>query len=612
MLRRVAPILLLALIWMVAGAGRADAHAILLRSLPGDGARIDQAPTEVVLSFDEEVLVGSVTVSLHSGSGEAVHVADAVPSVIRATSTDRTTEVRLALPPLGRGSYRMSWRAESAEDLHPSAGTVVFGVGDVVAPHRSADRSGPAPDASTAGLRWLQLVLLGGLIGAALLALVVLPRAGRDRTVRRRPERLLWTVGGLCAALGAVVGVLALADASHGTAGAAQVLTGSAYGFWWAVGELAWVVLALVVAGVVGRGWTRGRAVVGAAGLSALLAGLVGGGHVTSSGPVVAGLLALHLAAAAAWTGGLLLLLPLCAVLGRDRPDAVRAVLRAFGVPAAASVGILVTSGAALTGSQVASVDALLTTTYGRVLVAKAGLAALAGLLGLATHRRLRRAGAAPVRPRILVVEAAVLLAVLGGGAVLAAGTPARGPAFAPTIRAVQPRIAAQTEDLFLTADLSPNTVGQSWLRVGVDQTRRPVPAPVTGVSVTLTDPSGAAVPARELRPTGQQDRWELPQVDLGTPGTWQLRLAAHRPGRPDVVWDETWTVPGGPLGDRAPVLSDRPWALPLDLLAVLLGLATAGAVGARLRRRTLLPVTPAPDPHEENVPVHRELVRSP
>ncbi len=93
--------------------------------------------------------------------------------------------------------------------------------------------------------------------------------------------------------------------------------------------------------------------------------------------------------------------------------------------------------------------------------------------------------------------------------------------------------------------------------------------------------------------------------MDLSAPGNWDVQTAVRRQGRPDTLVRAIWTVPGGPLGGRQPVITDRPWSAALDGLA--LGLAVvlaAGAMATRRRRRHSLAACaeqePAAAPHPE------------
>lgn len=100
---------------------------------------------------------------------------------------------------------------------------------------------------------------------------------------------------------------------------------------------------------------------------------------------------AAHLLAAAVWLGALP---PLLFLLRRDAPElgedlrTASARLVEFHMIGLAAVAVLIVSGAVNSWFLVASPEALLTTTYGRVLLAK--LALFAVMIGLAAENRLR------------------------------------------------------------------------------------------------------------------------------------------------------------------------------------------------------------------------------
>ncbi len=394
MRRRACCALLLGLIWLGLQAGPAAAHAVLVSADPANGSSREQGPASLALRFDEDVLVASFTVTLRSADGAVRTIVGPPPAGAGASAAERSTEVALALPALPRGTYRAAWQARSADDLHLTTGTTVFGVGDPVV-DAPTDRSGPAPDVPGLALRWLQLALLGLVVGAALHGAVVVPRSSLPETFRRQIQGQLGRAMGLGAALSALVGLAVLVQVSTGVEGSGAVVWTSAFGGFWLLGEASFLVLVLLAAGASTLGWDRRRSAVATVALTLALLATGGSGHVAPDAgrPLAVALLTAHLAAGAAWAGGLLVLLLLAGTSARrGRASWAHSLLRAFGAPAAVSLGVLVVTGVALTSRQVASVDALLTTTYGRVLVAKVGLGLLAGLLGLRTHRALHRA----------------------------------------------------------------------------------------------------------------------------------------------------------------------------------------------------------------------------
>ncbi|MEV7421777.1 MULTISPECIES: CopD family protein [unclassified Streptomyces] len=127
-----------------------------------------------------------------------------------------------------------------------------------------------------------------------------------------------------------------------------------------------------------------------------------------------AALTVVHLGAAALWTGGLLHALRTMR-LRRADPAGAREVLARYARLAGRLFAALVLTGTLSTLRRL-PVDVVLTTAYGRVLIAKLLLVGVVAALALAARRRLRRAADATGPAR---VELAVLALVLLVSAIL-------------------------------------------------------------------------------------------------------------------------------------------------------------------------------------------------
>ena len=137
-MRRLLSLALGALLLALATPPRpAAAHAVLVEARPADGERLDAAPAEVTLRFDEPVV--PVAVRLLDAAGAEV------PGVV-VEGRGETVMVRPPAP-LPRGAYLLSYRVTSV-DTHPVAATLRFGVGVDPAAGGSADA---APDPA---VRW--------------------------------------------------------------------------------------------------------------------------------------------------------------------------------------------------------------------------------------------------------------------------------------------------------------------------------------------------------------------------------------------------------------------------------------------------------------------------
>ena len=131
-------------------AAPAPAHSALVSVVPADQAVLDSGPTELVLTFNEDINPRFVQVALtRSGS--------VVPTEA-ATVSGRV--VRSALTAPGPGGYRMAYRVVSA-DGHPISGETSFTVRGATAPGTippatappagSASATASAPGGPTAG-----------------------------------------------------------------------------------------------------------------------------------------------------------------------------------------------------------------------------------------------------------------------------------------------------------------------------------------------------------------------------------------------------------------------------------------------------------------------------
>jgi len=102
----------------------AQAHTDLIEAVPADGSDLEAAPTNVIFTFNEELLEATVRVSITNESGAVVakDVAESAGSVV-------TVPWPADLPD---GTYSVSYRVVSG-DGHPVTGEISFryGLNDV-------------------------------------------------------------------------------------------------------------------------------------------------------------------------------------------------------------------------------------------------------------------------------------------------------------------------------------------------------------------------------------------------------------------------------------------------------------------------------------------------
>ncbi len=101
----------------VFSAQSASAHAEVREIYPANGSVLSTAPTEVRVTFGEDLMVGTGFLKVTGPGGEVTTTAEVTGPALRS-----------ALPSgLQQGGYRVTWRVTSA-DGHPVSGTWTFSV----------------------------------------------------------------------------------------------------------------------------------------------------------------------------------------------------------------------------------------------------------------------------------------------------------------------------------------------------------------------------------------------------------------------------------------------------------------------------------------------------
>jgi copper transport protein len=647
------------------GTGLASAHAYVLHTDPADGAVLASPPKQLQVWFSETILLDLSTFQLDDSHGHHIAIAPAhVDGTDASTASIRgrpagpmAAAVFLDVPTLSPGAYRLSWRAVSAVDLHATTGDLVFGVQTSALPARRAATSS-APSLGETLFRWLEFGGIAGMLGALVVALVLVPHteadgsspepapspaqgsvgtAARAEHVRRVRVRLLilasWSGA---AALTSSVGLLLVQSSTAGGAASGVgssiwfVLTGTAYGLRWEVSAAltialiasTWFMRAKVTAvdGVAARRFLA----VALALVLALLALHALQSHAAAA--VDSSLLdiiaaTLHLLAAAIWMGGVLALAIACIPLLRQGTDGMSlawGTLRRFGAVALPSVVLLAVTGLYAAGRLVATPDALLLSLYGQTLLVKTGLVLAVGAIGLANAAVLHPAVAAglgrllrrplgwkPFSPqhlrRTLAFEAVGAAIVVLLAAARAASQPARGPAYDPPVTDVSSasqNLYGSAADLVIVLDVKPDRPGQNFLTLGVYNTRRPAPAPITGVDVRLAPPDGGS-PIEQRAASLGANQYQVAGSMITVSGDWTLTVIVHRTSLPNATTIIGWTVfPALPPNSTAPpLISRQPLAPYVDVAAlVLLLLSAAAAVAfwAKKHRHTAPAEVPA------------------
>lgn len=352
-------------------AGPAAAHASLVSSSPGNDAVVARAPDQVVLTFDDGVSVDDGGVRVVDPSG--ADVADGAPS-----TSDGGLEIRQRIEPKADGTYTVSYRALS-DDGHVIDGSYVFHIG-----HRTG---GAATTATTGGEldglrildalgKWISLsaaLLVAGVLFMALL--VDGPRAaepdgteGGNWATELASARFMLLPGACAVLFGLGLSLLAsavdLAGGSllDGPGNVADFVSSSRPGS--IVGIRVLVALVLVLAVMCSTAirrvpWLAAVAIIATLVLPSL------GGHAWTASPRALSVAsdALHVLAAAAWAGGLGVL-----VLSWDGQ---RGRVAAFSRVAIVAAPLTIATGLLNTWMQAQSVTGVVDTAHGRLALAK-------------------------------------------------------------------------------------------------------------------------------------------------------------------------------------------------------------------------------------------------
>lgn len=538
--RRVIPLGLLAVVLgalvALAGAQAASAHAQLLSTTPEDGAVLEQAPTEVVLRFNETVRLLDGSIRLFPG--------DETPIVLDAHVKD--TEVIAPLPDgLGNGRYALSYRVVSA-DGHPVTGAISFVIGEAAvatpAPQIQTETPEPTKFAVSAltALQYLGLLIFAGLIFFDRMVLRI------RETVARRGRFILLATGIVAVAASVLLIPVSALNVTGGELWSSLVPALWWPGVLWPPVIVAAVALAGTAVGYLAATQGSNRVVATLGALAALFTPVVVGHSqlVEPRALVIAADLG-HLMAGGFWIGGVVGLLLFLAGASPARKDTARRtdptlaaeVVRRFSRYAVWSVLLLALSGTVMGVMIVGTVDDILTTGYGLTLLLKLGI--IVPIVGIAAYNRFRLLPAILARPttrlkwrtlhRTLAYEAALLITVLAVTGLLSNQSPGHdhhGPDSSAAVVAKTIDVEGSAQQLAVDGSLFPALTGNNDFRF----TLRYQDQPATPESIIIR----ASLPEHELGPFQV-----VPELDpatgeytavLGLPvaGEWQIQVFAR------------------------------------------------------------------------------------
>jgi copper transport protein len=553
--RRPVPRLLLALVVacmvLVACPSEAAAHAELIRATPTPNATLADPPGEVTIAFSEPIDAGNAFIDLLDAS--QVRVAGV--GAVQVEADGRLA--RAALPPLEPGVYTVSYQVVSTVDGHATTGRFAFRVdptGAAAPPAAPITTTSPSVDALTIVARWIALVALlvalGGLVGWWNVR-------RRLRDIGPPPWRLI-AGAALAGAVGVVAYLWLAARPIVAALGSDLAWFDAAAAFGWspfAVAMRLSIVMALMAGAVSlfsGRWPDRRRLAVVGALLAGALAGMSVAGHAASyGGPAFAVLDWLHLLAVAAWLGAL----PTLLLLAR-RSGETGAILRAHGRLALIAAPVVALTGIANSPLVIGSSRDLVASDYGNLVVAKAGLLAVALGIGAVNHLAVRGRGRTATAA-LVAVELAVAAIAVSAAATMVTIQPSSARQPVLTAPPVNPaHLFGEVGTASVHATVNPPAPGPQAIQVSL--TERGSGLPVTYVDAVIAEltppPGSSADPASvELEPAetipglfGASGTF-MPDV-----GDWRLELVVERDDWP--AYRIGFTVPVSRQAPAEPV----------------------------------------------------------
>jgi|SoiMethySBSTD1v2_1073268.scaffolds.fasta_scaffold387113_2 copper transport protein len=389
----------------------AQAHAVLTRSTPAASSVVQEPPREVVLTFSENVRPVNDKIRVIGPDGKRADTG-------KIGASGAVVRIPLKENP-AKGTYLVSYRVISA-DSHPVPGGFTFSYGQPSAPPSEIPSSQventPAANAMKVAkyLGYAGLVLLVG-------SVVVLTLLWPARLDRRGPRRVMWAGFGLTA-LGTVLG---LAFQVPYTGATFSEVMESQYGVAMLVRLAALAIGVIMVRPLIkgGGGQTDRVLVLILAAIAAITWPIAGHPAATPVPPISIISDALHLGAVSLWLGGLLMLVLFLLRQADERE--LGAILPVWSRWAGMAVSVVLLAGVVSALIEIGTPNALVHTTYGRLVILKVGLVGLILATAAFARRGVQRAEGRRIR-KFVAVEVSIAAVVLGVTAVLTQTTPAR------------------------------------------------------------------------------------------------------------------------------------------------------------------------------------------
>jgi copper transport protein len=494
-------------------------HASLIAAEPSNRSVVATAPKDFRLSFNEPVT--PIFLKLVSSEGQTIP--------LNRYQVEGPHVLVEAPPDMTGGTHVLSWRVVSA-DGHPIGGTITFSIG--------APSQGPPPlsdeayDPQARAALWLvKLVIYLGLfigVGGALASHWLAPKDVTHGFSLHLIRSIL--LMGLVA--------IPLSVGLQGLDVLGADLTQLGWPIVWRTGfNTSWGTTALTAGTALLAGtWAitvRHRPLARAFGLVGLIGiglALAASGHASAASPqgLTGPAVALHALGVAVWAGSLV---PLAAAMTRDADQAIKALHR-FSRMIPMVLVVIILSGGFLAVVQVEQVEALGSTAYGRVLVAK--LSVVTTVLALAAWNRFvltrrihrRKTGAPLALVRTICLELVLLTLTFALVASWRFTPPPRALAAAAAAPAV---LSFHTASAFANVAFAPARAGRVTVSM-IIMTGNFEPLDAKAVTVTIVNQLAGVEPiARSAHKPGDGS-WRIEALTIPLPGLWSVRIDVLMP----------------------------------------------------------------------------------
>lgn len=436
-------------------ANAASAHAGLTASEPKASSWLAISPTEIVLTFDEQVgVVFSRVIILDQEGNEIIKA-----KLVRDQSDPRI--VRAPINTLPEGTFVVVWRVASA-DSHPVQGSFAFSVGTSSSDVTAVMNAGVSDRHGLNNLfNVIRFVLFAGIL--MLLGGTALVAYGSPRLPSIRTRMSLWGAWSL-ATFASVQALFAYGPHASGVRAynfTDLSLLDDTMSTLFGKATLARVLLLLLFSLMLitidrrSQRWWRMSAVA----LGVAIAGSLSAvGHPSNQSPVglSVALDMVHFLAVSSWVGALLL-------IAIDRKFWLRSTqsMLWFSRVAGYSVAVLVISGVAQTALLTDGFPRVLSIDFGQKLAVKVGLVAMLVALGGLSRKSLRVYGPAKLHQPMLV-ESLIALMVIAVTALLVALPPRVQASLVPF------EISLKQSGLIAYVTVTPARVGSTEIHVSL------------------------------------------------------------------------------------------------------------------------------------------------